>query len=102
MKLIKSPAQQRWVRDSFACGMQVAVNAAYAKVAPFERAYRFFAQLEDAGVLRQWQILTDDDYYDLEDPSSGAPLFIAGERWDEFVREAQSLGLPTEAPDHHG
>jgi hypothetical protein len=97
MKLIKTPAQKRWVQDMFARGFQAVVNAAYGDTA-LRRAYHYVAKLEDADVIRQWHVLDPDgDVYDLVDPS-GAPLFIAGERWDDFVAEARKLGLAEVSP----
>ncbi len=92
-KLIKTPAQRRWVQDMFARGFQAFVNGSQG-AAP--RGYRYVAQLEELGVVEQWLVTAPDgDVYDMVDPDSKAPLFIAGHRWDEFVAEARQLGLVT-------
>jgi hypothetical protein len=95
---IRNAAQQRWAEALFAAPFQDGVDAALAKRAPFQRAYRWLAQLEDAGVIQQWVIWAecgDETWsFDLQSPNEPeAPLYIAGPNWDAFVAEARSLDL---------
>lgn len=103
-KHIRNVAQKRWAQALFAAPFQDGVEAAFAKRAPFQRAYRWLAQLEDDQVIQQWTIFVDSRdtpcCIDIQSPNEPeCPLYIAGGNWDAFVAEARSLNLcPTPTP----
>lgn len=100
---IRTKTHAEWVRLLFANGFQAGVDAAFAGEAPFERAYRFVARLEDSGVIQQFYIdLDEHGYIDVFAPT-GAPLYVAGPKWDELVTEAVDRGILRSRPrERHG
>lgn len=92
-RYIRTAAHRKWARAIFDRGFQAAVADAFARRAPMQRAYRWFAMLEAADVVRQWAIDTEYDVFDVVDPETELPLFVGGEQWDAFAREALDAGV---------
>lgn len=95
MKYLRTAAHRKWAEVIFTEGFQAAVAAAYARRAPCARAYRWFAALEDADVVRQWVVDCEYDIIDIYDPDTELPLFVGGDEWEAFVAEAMAAGVST-------
>ena len=96
MPLIRTNAQRRYATAVLYDGLHAVASEAWTRTGDCARAQKWMLSLWENDVIATWSFETDGHIYDLEDPHTGAPLFLPGSRWAEFIVECNRLCLTVE------
>ena len=93
MILIRTKPQSRYATAILRDGLQDVVSQAWTRTGECARSQKWLLRLWEDDVIVTWTFEVDGHVFDLEDPDTGAPLFLPGPAWPQFLAECHRLKL---------